>query len=1006
MFADAEKAQFTYPAYIKSSANTWIFTIKNSNLRTWHNLGGSSNGPLQFEGDKADANGRDRQLIYQNNILHEFGNQTGAGGKGPWYMIRWYANTFSGFTFENNYVDGGLNTFASSELDKHTMNFFHTSGVTAANYDKLTGDINIKNNIFNGVRTGFLVDGENKGAQFTFNVENNFAVHVRTDDLDNAIGVAPVVNNKHLNQNIGNFWLDAAMTKVSNVIYDMTFANDGKYMSNGATKVLKYKLDAEDANVTVTPVETEEGTTYNYSVNMSGFITENLYNNIVTISYGDASTTIDKTLLFTLDEQPEELELKVTVASPDGKTTEDYRLLIAEEFNDAGIENITVGDVNATYDAASGKYSVTLPADGSAEAITVTPSTGATAAITNAEGAPATNVDVTCEAAVEYTIKVTNESAGAEETYTLTVSREHSWDEGQETKAPTCSEVGTKTYTCSVCQQTKTEDIAINPEAHDWNEGVVTTPATCTTEGVKTFTCNHNPEHTKTESVAVDPEAHDWDDGVVTTAPTCQTTGVMTYTCKHNGEHTKTDTIPVDPNAHVWDEGTVTTEPTCTKDGEKTVSCTVEGCNVEGQKIPVAKLGHQWDEGTVTTPATCTTEGVKTFTCTRENCDHIDDTKTEPIEINPHAHEWDEESGVITKPATCSATGEETFSCKHNPDHKDVRTVAIDPDAHDWDEGTVTKEPTCTNKGEMTYTCKNNPEHTRKEDIDVVADNHVWDEGVVTKEATCSAEGEKLFTCKNDKTHTNTEVIAINPDAHKWGEWTYNNDATEEADGTETRKCEYCGKEETRTAEGTKLEPQYPPVDSAEIFPDIEEGRWYKKYIDYVAQYGLMNGNADGTFAPNGKLNRAQFVQILANLSGVDTSNRDVETTFEDVPANKWYTPAVKWASENGIVDGMEPGKFMPLMDIQRQQICVMIVRYAEHAGITLDAKVDEMTFADAASIKNYAKDAVVICQRAGIIDGMDGKDGTKIFAPADTATRAQVATMMTRFHENFVNVK
>ena len=652
---------------------------------------------------------------------------------------------------------------------------------------------------------------------------------------------------------------------------------------------------------------------------MGGFITENLYNNIVTISYGDASTTIDKALSFTLAEQPEELELKVTVASPDGKTTEDYRLLIAEEFNDAGIENITVGDVNATYDAASGKYSVTLPAGGSAEAITVTPSSGATAEVTDAEGAPVTNVDVTCEAAVEYTIKVTNTSADAEETYTLTVSREHSWNAGEETKAPTCSEVGTMTYTCSVCQQTKTEDIAINPEAHDWNEGVVTTPATCTTEGVKTFTC------------------------------------------------------------------------------------------------------------------------------TRENCDHIDDTKTEPVAIDPDAHEWDEESGVTTKAPTCSAAGEETFSCKYNPDHKDVRTVEIDPNAHDWDDGTVTKEPTCTTKGEMTYTCKNNPEHTRKEDIDVVADNHVWDdgvvttpatceadgvmtytctecsetkteviaklghawdEGVVTKEATCSAEGEKLFTCKNDKTHTNTEVIAINPDAHKWGEYVYNNDATEEADGTETRKCEYCGKEETRTAEGTKLEPEHPPVDSAEIFPDVEEGRWYKEYIDYVAQYKLMNGNADGTFAPNGKLNRAQFVQILANLSGVDTSNRDVETTFEDVPANKWYTPAVKWASENGIVDGMEPGKFMPLMDIQRQQICVMIVRYAEHAGITLDAKVDEMTFADAASIKNYAKDAVVICQRAGIIDGMDGKDGTKIFAPADTATRAQVATMMTRFHENFVTVE
>ena len=183
----------------------------------------------------------------------------------------------------------------------------------------------------------------------------------------------------------------------------------------------------------------------------------------------------------------------------------------------------------------------------------------------------------------------------------------------------------------------------------------------------------------------------------------------------------------------------------------------------------------------------------------------------------------------------------------------------------------------------------------------------------------------------------------------------------------------------------------------------MQEGRWYKDYIDYVATYRLMNGMSETTFEPNGKLNRAQFVQILANMSGVDTSNRDVETVFEDVPANRWYTPAVKWASENGIVDGMEPTKFEPMTEIQRQQICVMVVRYADYADITLDAKVDEMDFADADRIQNYAKEAVVICQRAGIIDGMD-ENGSKIFAPRDSATRSQVAAIIQRFHENFAN--
>ena len=244
-----------------------------------------------------------------------------------------------------------------------------------------------------------------------------------------------------------------------------------------------------------------------------------------------------------------------------------------------------------------------------------------------------------------------------------------------------------------------------------------------------------------------------------------------------------------------------------------------------------------------------------------------------------------------------------------------------------------------------------------------------------------------------------TEIKEGTATGHKWGEFIYNNDATEQADGTKTRKCEYCGKEETVTAEGTRIEW----VDSSKKFTDVQEGRWYKDYIDYVATYRLMNGMSETTFEPNGKLNRAQFVQILANLSGVDTSNREAETVFDDVPANRWYTPAVKWASENGIVDGMEPTKFEPMTEIQRQQICVMVVRYADYADITLDAKVDEMDFADTDRIQNYAKEAVVICQRAGIIDGMD-ENGSKIFAPRDSATRSQVAAIIQRFHENFAN--
>ena len=160
-----------------------------------------------------------------------------------------------------------------------------------------------------------------------------------------------------------------------------------------------------------------------------------------------------------------------------------------------------------------------------------------------------------------------------------------------------------------------------------------------------------------------------------------------------------------------------------------------------------------------------------------------------------------------------------------------------------------------------------------------------------------------------------------------------------------------------------------------------------------------MNGTAETVFAPAMTLTRAMFVQILANMSGVDTENREVETAFSDVPSGKWYTPAVKWAFENGIIDGTDSDKFSPNDNVQRQQICTMIVRYAKFAGIVLDERVEKKTFNDESRIQNYAKEAVEICQRAGIIDGMDEHN----FAPRDNATRAQVATIITRFHQSFV---
>ncbi len=195
-------------------------------------------------------------------------------------------------------------------------------------------------------------------------------------------------------------------------------------------------------------------------------------------------------------------------------------------------------------------------------------------------------------------------------------------------------------------------------------------------------------------------------------------------------------------------------------------------------------------------------------------------------------------------------------------------------------------------------------------------------------------------------------------------------------------KCGSCG----------KWDPNYAPT-----FTDVSKKAWYKGAIDYVAKYNIMGGVGNGKMQPNANVTRAQFVQILANLEGVDTTNTRVSTRFSDVPAGKWFTPAVKWASENGIVDGVGNGKFDPNGNLTREQMCKMIVSYVTFKGITLEKTTAKISFTDDRRISGWAYDYVYLCQQAGLVNGI-GTD----FKPRDLATRAQIATIMMRFDQQY----
>ena len=364
---------------------------------------------------------------------------------------------------------------------------------------------------------------------------------------------------------------------------------------------------------------------------------------------------------------------------------------------------------------------------------------------------------------------------------TASIPHEHTLDAGIETTPASCTEPGVKTFTCTVCGQTKTETILapghevstewskdennhwhgcancdekFESAAHTWDGGSETTSASCTEPGVKTFTCTVCGQ-TKTEEIPVadheistewskdennhwhdcancdekfENAAHTWNEGVETTPATETSTGVKTFTCTVCGQ-TRTQEIPVldhvhvpatewskdennhwhgcagceehlDEAAHTWNDGVVSKEAKCNVPGEKTFTCTVcgqtrtetilapghevstewskdetshwHGCAKCDEKFE--SVAHTWDEGSETTPASCTKSGVMTYICTV-----CGQTKTEVIPAPGHdaSEEWSKDERYHWH--TCANCDEQVGKA-----------------AHKWDAGTETVKASCT----------------------------------------------------------------------------------------------------------------------------------------------------------------------------------------------------------------------------------------------------------------------------------------------------------------------
>lgn len=551
-----------------------------------------------------------------------------------------------------------------------------------------------------------------------------------------------------------------------------------------------------------------------------------------------------------------------------------------------------------------------------------------------------------------------------DKTYTFTgTSCSHNWSAWDVTKEATCTEVGSKTRTCTLCKASEEEVIPATGN-HTWGDWTVTKEATCTKAGSRSRTCS---------------------------------------VC----EFIATEEIPMLAHqfASEWS----------TDESNHWHVCTV--CGAEEDKAAHTKNG-----GVVTTEPTETTEGERTFTCTV--CDY---TWTEVIPAIGHQHSFSDQwsSDETNHWHACSGCVEQ-----------------IEKAAHSFGDWTVTTAPTCTEVGSRKHTCSECG-YTAEEEIPVTAHQfvtewshngtshwhacancdakkdeavHTENGGVVTTPATATTPGVRTYSCTVCGRELRTETIPATGGGSTGGGSTGGGSTgggstgggstgggstggSGEEDLPETNTPQ-TGEPETGDPKNEENlgENDTPLVEKPFLFTDVGENRWFYPAVKYVFDRNLMGGIDTVTFSPNLDTSRGMLVTVLYRLDGAQERGEtpDDPMEFGDVPAGKWFTDPVLWASDKGVVNGYGTGNFGPNDNVTREQVAAIFYRYAQYKGCDVSLRGDLSGYTDSDKVAKYAQDAMSWAVGTGIIGGMD----TVTLAPKGNATRAQIATMLMRFDQ------
>lgn len=335
---------------------------------------------------------------------------------------------------------------------------------------------------------------------------------------------------------------------------------------------------------------------------------------------------------------------------------------------------------------------------------------------------------------------------------------------------------------CKNCQA------KINKENHTFdiktvNEDTLALPADCVNPAKYFYSCECGA-HTNDTTLVFEsgaPSGHKFGEWKESKSANCEEGGKEKHICSVCQFEEERDTAPL---GHDWNaDYTTDVKPTCTKPGSKSIHCS--RCDAIKDVTEIEPTGHSFGEWTVSKDSTCVAGGQKTRKC--EICGY---TEYEDTDIDPDAHDW-EEDYTIDKEPTCTTEGSESIHCSRCDATKDSTVIPVTD--HTYGEWEVVTPSTCTENGVKKHACI----HCGFEQTEIIEPAHEWEDSrTVDIAPSCTEQGEDSVHCRN--CDERKDIKEISPKGHDWSEWKTLVEPTITSEGKEYRACNVCGIKEEK----------------------------------------------------------------------------------------------------------------------------------------------------------------------------------------------------------------